>query len=303
MSFINKSVNYSQTSLLKKNILAPMLELYNSHLLKQNGINNTFSLSKNINSDMQYEHLIPNNNVKYYLCITKKTFLETNKTNKENYNILYFFPDDNKTNDKCNDKNINIITHTISDFYLEINNTFNDDLLFEGYLYKSNDKYEYLITDILVKNNTIISCEYELRFSLLSELIFNCKHSLKDLNNHLTINVHPIFNKSNENMIKIFRKNFIYKNDIVSIERIQNFKKQRFIEIKKSNDLKIVEFTKQTDVYNVYNNESNDYEGILYIKGIEDSQKIKKLFLSTTKINIQCKYNDIFSKWQPIFEN
>ena len=281
--------------------MAPLLELYNQHLLIQSSISNTFSLSKNVNSGILSEHIIPNNNLKYYLLVTKKVLLDTNKNNnKDNYNILYFFPDENKSNES---KSQNVVINTISDFYLEINNTFDDEFLFEGYLYKNNDKYEFLVTDILIKNNTVISYEYELRSALLSEIIFNCKSSLKELNNHLSINVHPVFDKSNENMISIFRTNFIYKNDIVAIERVQNFNKKRYIEMKKDNDFKVIECGKYIDVYNVYNKQSNNFEGILYIRGIEESKKIKNLFLTSNAITIKCKYNEHFSKWQPIFEN
>ena len=41
MSFINKSVNYSQSNLLKTKILAPILNSYNDFLLKKDNKKST----------------------------------------------------------------------------------------------------------------------------------------------------------------------------------------------------------------------------------------------------------------------
>ena len=129
MTFLNKSVNYSQTTLLKSSILAPLLKNYNEFLLRSKG--SSVVLNQDVNTGISYDYIIPNNNKKYYLLVTKKSQLEQNNTN---YNILYFFPDSHQ----CN-----LVKHENSDFYLEIDNTFKNDFLLEGYLYKQDDKYEY----------------------------------------------------------------------------------------------------------------------------------------------------------------
>ena len=70
---------------------------------------------------------------------------------------------------------------------------------------------------------------------------------------------------------------------------------------------KNIEKGKYTDVYNVYNYETNNFEGILYVKGIRESQRMKLLFNekytsdNNTKVKINCIWNQDFSKWQPIF--
>lgn len=298
MSFINKSVNYSLTKYLKTNILLPLLESYNNFLLNKNTLNNNNTFNKDINTGVSLHYLIPNNNIKYFLLVTNKNKLEQVK---DNYNIFYFFPDNQSV--KTYEDNNNI-KNTINDFYLEVDNKFNDEYLFEGYLYKSNDdndKYHFLLTDILIKNKNVIDLEYNLRYIMLNEILNKCV--LKELNNYVTINIHQIFDKYNENLIKVFHDNFIYKNDLCCIENIENFKKQRFLKSIHKNEIetKIIEFGKYTDVYNVYNTNSNNLEGILYIKGINESKQIKKLFKSNCRINLICKYNTNFSKWQPIF--
>ena len=328
MSFINKSVNYSQISLLKQSILSPLLNIYNEYLLKTKS--DCIGLNKDINTGSSFDHIIPNNNKKYYLLVTKKSLLESSTSTEakiqsrqgtsteakiqsrqgtlpmtnpsvrqgtSNYNILYFFPDDNNS---CNEF---IIKNTITDFFLEINNTFQDDFLFEGYLYKKDDdNYEYLLTDILLKNKSVIELSYELRYILLNEIIISVtREKLKDLNKHITINVHPIFNALNQNLIKVFCNNFIYKNEITYLENITNFEKIRLIgNTDKKDTEKYIAMGKYTDVYNVYNRNTNNFEGILYIRGIKESVKMKILFKNQKTIVLPCTFNINFKKWQPI---
>jgi hypothetical protein len=72
MSFLNKSVNYSQTTVLKENVLLPLLKSYNNFVLEKTG---EFSIDKDVNTGISYDYIIPNNNKKYYLLIMKKQLL------------------------------------------------------------------------------------------------------------------------------------------------------------------------------------------------------------------------------------
>lgn len=298
MSFLNKSVNYSQTDFLKSDILAPLLMSYNDFLTKKD---KKSDINIDVNTGISYDYLIPNNNKKYYLLITKKCLLEKNNYNNttnnttnnksKSYDILYLFPDQyNSEKDNC------------SDFYMEIDPIFNDEILLEGYLYKEQDKYSYLLTDILVKNKMVIDVSFELRYTLVNEIIKTVKmECLKELNNHMTINIHPIFDMENTSFIKIFRNNFVYKQQITAIEHVSKFVKKRYIDKIKTDDMKRLEVGKYTDVYNVYNSETNNDEGILYVKGIVESQRLKEMFKNTKTVVLKCSWNDRFSKWQPIF--
>lgn len=289
MSFLNKSVNYSQTNSLKE-ILKPLLQNYNEFVISKK---KETSLDKDVNTGISYDYLIPNNNKKYYVFITRKNLVDNQKTN---YEILYFFPDQYNTN---SDK---LETFSLFDFCLEIDCVFEDDILFEGYLYKKDDRYEYLLTDILMKSKNIIDVSYELRYVMLNEMIKNIgKEKLECLNNHMKINIHPIFDIENEKLIKIFKNNFIHKNEIDCIEKICYFTKRRFINVKSVDEnMKTIQMGKYIDVYNVYNANTNNMEGILYIKGIGESKKMKRLFENETAISLKCKWNQHFSKWEPI---
>ena len=294
MSFINKSVNYSQTVLLKTSLLAPMLNSYNNFLL--------FNKNKekdDIWSQLDY-NIIPNNNKKFYLLICKKSELDHSK---DNFNTLYFFPDNN-TEITFEHEKVN--SNHISDFFLEINNLFTDNFLLEGYLYNNNGSYEFLISDILFKNEVLINCDYPLRINLLNEIIMPIQKKLVHLNNHLTINLHPIFNSTNENIINIFNNNFIYAKELNSFECINNFYKSRYIKKfpqknEKEEVLKYIERGNYTDVYNIYNIDTGNSDGILYIKGLAESKLLKTKFKDNKNITLKCVYNNIFKKWQPSF--
>lgn len=279
--FVKNSVNFSETNLLKKSILLPILQAYNEIILKSNSIaiheSNSF--------------FIPNNNKKYYLLITNKINMK--------YKTLYFFPN--------NYEPINILEkNTVSDFYIEIDsNTLIDfkqsNYLFEGYYYNQSN---FLVTDILSIDSKIIDCDYSLRYSLINNL-FN-KTKLQNLNGHLSIGIHSIFdyNENYKDILSVFKHNFIFKNEINSIEIIKenNLEKIKcYNPNNKENANKIITKTKYIDVYNVYNIETNNKEGILYVKTLNDSKLLHELLNNLESINIKCKFNIHFNKWAPLF--
>jgi hypothetical protein len=248
-------------------------------------------------------YIIPNNSKKYYLYTIKKKVLEVCK---EEYDILYFFPD-NQCNNYCNHK---LEKYNISDFYAEIDSTFSDNYLLEGYLYVKDSKYTFLISDILAKNDNIMTCDYSLRMTMLNELLFKLNKNMSlYLNNNLIIGIHPIFHYEFENMIKIFYNNFSFKEQINAVEHIYNFNKIRYINtenMKTYNEPEIKKITKQrmADVYDVFNINTGDSEGILYIKGLKESKYLKKLFASgDEEIYHTCIYNTNFKKWHPLINN
>lgn len=286
MSFINKSVNYAQTILLKSSVLAPILKTYNEHVVEQMG---------NVNLSMTY-HIVPNNGKKYYMLATPKNNIESCK---EGYDILYFFPD---TIDQSQLPKTEVHHH--SDFYMEINGTFKSTFLLEGYMY--NDKNTYLVTDVLYANNQVVTVDYSLRHTLINELLIDL--NLSNLNDHMNIGIHPVFTSDNENMVKIFQNNFIFADSICAIEHIgkeYNIHKTMFITRSKcsSQDTCIQKFVQKgsyADVYNVFNEQNGDAEGILYIKGLRESKYMKELLKTQHVATINCSFNHHFNKWEPL---
>lgn len=299
MSFINKSVNFSQTDMLKRDYLAPLLEKYNIHMLIYGMYDKGIVMS--LESQMS-DMLIPNNNKKMYLYINNKNILDGGK---DMYNILYFFPDE--FTEMWYKKNGYCLDNSISDFYLETDCILKNSYLFEGYLYKREDKkVEFLISDILIQNDNIVTCDYALRYAMINEILYyDIKKPLKDLNNFITINIHPIVSKSNEMLLRVMKSNFIYKDQLCCVEHVVNFKKRRYVEdvMKGKMELKKIERGKYADVYNVYHESTNDKQGILYIKGIKESKNMNNLFMNNKeeRVVLKCIYNVKFSKWEPIF--
>ena len=292
--FLQSSCNYSEIHLFKSKILRPILESYNEYILKSK-----------INNFGDKYYMIPNNNKKFYMLITNKIEINSNNTNSK-YKILYFFPE------SCESKHsLNILEkNKISDFFVEVDNQLLVDFkyskyLFEGYLYNNEN---YLITDILFIDNKIVDCNYQLRYGLIFNLIK--KISTIKFNGHLNINIHPIFdfqdheNTNDNKLLSIFKNNFIYKDEINNIEIIENINLKKIrknaenLNKQSLNETCIKRITPfKSDVYNVYNIDNNNHEGILYIKSMNDSKHIRELIKNKNFIEVKCIYNTHFNKW------
>jgi hypothetical protein len=297
--FIASSVNYSETNLLKSKYLSNILELYNQEIISE---------SKTL-VDTAQKYIIPNNNNKYYLLIVNKQNITNNNINNK-YKIFYFFPEE------CQDNQSDILNkHFKSDFYVEIDNyktSFNNEnYLFEGYLYNLNGQKHFYVSDVLAIDSKIIKCDYSLRYSLIYKLLGH--QHLNNLNGHLHIGIHSIFELNSElydfnvqtsQLFNIFKNNFVFKDEISSIEHINeiSFKKYKeVVEVQRNNEHKIITKGKYIDVYNIFNKETNNNEGILYVKGLQDSKTLQKLFNNYEFIELECCFNINFKKWQPVF--
>jgi hypothetical protein len=268
-NFLKVSSNYSEVELVKSKLLRPILEKVNK-------------VKSEINYFDEKLYMIPNNNKKYYLFIFNKSEITSDH---KDYKILYFFPE-NQTN-------------TTSDFFMEIdkNSIFNrNNYLYEGYMYNGKD---FLITDLISVDNGVLDCEYNMRYSIITETI-----SMMELNGHLTINIHPIFSidtldDRSEQLYRIFEKNFKY-NEICAREMISsNSKEQRMcLEIYENVEKKLIKKGKLADVYHVYNVNTNENEGLLYVGKLEESLKLKNS-IKESEI-MMCKMNIKFRKWQLI---
>ena len=289
--FINSSVNYSETDLLKTKYLSNILELYNQQIIAH---------SKTlINNSKKY--IIPNNNIKYYLLIVNKNDITPNGINNK-YKMCYFFPHNNDGNPYN------------TDFYVEIDNyktTFTkNNYLFEGYLYSDGTSGKtFLITDVLAIDSTIIKCDYSLRYSLINKIMFN--QNLNNLNGHLSINIHSIFDIDGidgdiqtSQLFNIFKNNFIFKKEINAIEYVDEHSLKKNNQINQNDVLpekKRITKGKYIDVYIVHNIQTNNTEDILYVKSLNDSRKLRELIRESNFIELTCKYNHQFKKWEAIF--
>jgi len=299
--FLNNSVDYCEEYGIKRS-LCKYIQTYNKYLYN-------YKKGIHLNDNKDCELFIPNNNKKFFLYIFKH--------NVKNSYVLYFFPDKNC---KMYFSTFLLIKNTINDFFIECDIKFDDQsYLLEGYLYgNSSSKQHFLITDILFRNGNIIQSDYFNRLNLINELFFNKINKMNNINNVLSIGIH---NCINHFLINVFLNNFIWKNEIICIETIRNFEKTtEFLPVqdtnKKSEDQKIARKkiikTKVSEIYNVYNIETNDFEGILYINTLKTSRYLLSLFKEPSlsksctrqdhdEIIYDCTFNTYFQKWQIMY--
>ena len=234
------------------------IELYNSHNLR-NGTRN-----KQYNLDLYQTFYIPNNGLKMYCVIIN--------------NILYFFYTEESTG-KIKD-----------DFYIKIPNVFDKNYFIEGYLYGK----EYKVTDIMMINNDVISSNssntsYSRRYNLVHQ-IFNKQtlDKLINLNNKITFLVHPVFTEIIDNPQDEY------------IETVSGNSKcnTRVVLDNTFKGDKIIRRGKYSDVYHVFDAESLNEQGILYVKTLSDSLYLQKLFKDSPENRLQCIYNSKFKKYQ-----
>jgi hypothetical protein len=256
------------------------------HLLNEYNEKVKITNSSNIASDEYY--ILLNNSNKYFCYIFNKNDIIT--SDKSSYKIMYFFKND--------------YSH---DFFVEIDDTetFLHDCLLEGYIYESDTKKEFLATDILSLNDKIITNNYNLRLFILLEVLFYDIVKLQNLNGHININIHPYLHSDNQDFVEILSYNFKYNSQINSRELVDVYKFNK-IQYVINNDIqnsdKIIEKTNLQEVYKVYNSISNDYEGLLYIKTLQDSGFIHSLFNTNTKYKMNCSYINKLNKWTPILD-
>lgn len=286
--FVNSCVNYSESNQVKTTYLQPILEKYNQYLL-----------SKQVNkyaSNFSKKFVIPNNDRKYYLLVMN---------NNKKFTSLYFFPDSFNTTTKLNN-------FTQSDFFMEVEKCFEKGLyLFEGYMYNmahvSNNNY--LITDILYIDKDVVDCDFNTRLSLVHKIISTV--SLTNLNCSMDISIHPVFEYDEEtgerylSLLTIFKNNFDFRNEISSLEFVNSNivqKTRRTKQFVSEPSVKVLKKSKYIDVYNVFNKDSQNNEGILYVKGLKESKYLRKLFDKTEEdyLLIECDFNNDFHKWYPI---
>ena len=283
-NFLTNSSTFSESHFLKSKLLKPILESYNKLI----------AIYKSTFVDqMNFVRFIPNNGNKYYLFITDKS----NVTNdRSNYKIMYFFPEN------CETQN---------DFFIEteLNHFEKGSFLLEGYIYnQTTDEPTFLVTDLLYYKSQILDCDYTLRLKMCFDLI---RTGIYHINCFLNINIHPTFKchlnlDPHSPLLSVFKNNFLFAKEINSIEYVQErcittkTRKSEIKEFQNNISKKRVEKTKYSDTYKVFNIETGDAEGILYIKTLDDSKSMRELTRNHDSIIIECRFNKQFSKWSGV---
>lgn len=223
------------------------------------------SLGSDYNLELDTKYYIPNNNEKLYCIILNNT--------------MYFFS--NKGRDY--------------DFYIKLRGVFREDLLIEGYLYGN----KYLVTDLLMINGDIVTLSFIERYDMLFKLDYS---KLDNLNNKLTISLHEIYTELPTGISMGLSRRYVetvgYSTKINSL-----YKSDKGTGTDMDTDIeemKMITKGKYSDVYNVGNIQTNNQEGILYIKTIQISKNMREFFEKEEYALIKCKWNHTFNKFYPV---
>ena len=223
----------------------------------------------------KYNSYLASNGKQYNLQIHKTYYIPNN--NKKMYcivlsNIMYFF---SSNGNNC-------------DFFIKVRGVFTSDMLLEGYLYNEKD---YLVSDILMVNKVIVDKEYIDRYNMIFNFDFL---KLSNLNNKITLGIHDTYTEFPNEYSRSFVETITYMTKI----------NKQVIDFCSSIVPKIVRKGRYSDVYNVFSVETNNSEGILYVKTIDLSRKLRLFFErecdDDTDIIINCKWNSVFSKFEPL---
>lgn len=146
----------------------------------------------------------------------------------------------------------------------------------------------FLLHDVISMNNVFINpneINYETRFIILQNVY-------KQLENFdfFKIEIHPNIYSNNvhrDSLMNIFYNNFKYRNFYIDIS------KQSTVQNKK-----IIKDNNFSEIYNVYDIKTNNFEGLLRIKTLQDSINILEKYKNSSDKIFKCVFNHDFGKWQ-----
>lgn len=248
----------------------------------------------------EFEYILPNNGNKYYILVCSV----------QNFKGIHAIHHSILNTDFSSSEKIKTTTPT--EFSIELDSThpllkYYNGYLFEGFLYDSDtlNPYDFYITDILFtkKDRCILSLPYEMRYLNIMNL-FNDNFDMFN-NIDLTLNMKPsnIFPKTNFTDLLI--ENHIHKSKLTHIEYILNHiysKKNVALFNNQSKEQKILIKTDKTEVIEVHNKDTNNNEGILYIKNKTISHYLRDKLKQKDTILMTCIFNRKFNKWEPIID-
>lgn len=166
------------------------------------------------------------------------------------------------------------------DYYIKVHNVFQHDCLLEGYIYGDT----YLLTDILMVRGNVVREPYTARY----ELLFNFDYSkLSNLNNKLTFGIHDIYVDHTVDDSRPFTEKVGYASKL----------NKRVVVDCDTTVEKIIRNTKFSDVYSVHCIDTNNQQGILYVKTIKESAKLRHIFKKDDFLRFRCKWNPVFGKY------
>lgn len=161
------------------------------------------------------------------------------------------------------------------------------------------DKKILMVQDILVKNSQVVKVSYNLRYLIVLDLVFDTLMHEK-FHPKFKFRVSPQLEVGKTNL-DVFFSNFKYKLGGLGLMNDDSFQQIYYMieDVPKVKTFRIKK-TEFTDVYNVYDLETDESNGLLYIKTLKDSKWLREQ--DQDVLEIDCIYNTRFDKWSPYLQ-
>lgn len=287
--FLKNSLPYLEIDAIKKDILKGILEKCN------NAYKTHCTILETISKYDSQNHYIVNNNQKYYLLIFNY---------KPNYKTLYFFKAPSSA--PSPQPSDNTLVPTDDSFCIEIDGTYfpKKHYLFEGYMYVKDNIMTFDTTDVIYVDK-YINAKYSVRRALLHELLYDNLEHLVLLNWTLNLGIHHVL--TNRDLIPVFQNNCKFKEMMCCIETVPDNSVNKTIELYSvpciyGSVSKYITKGIYPDVYHVKDYYTNNDDGILYVKTLQDSVLMNKLFENgASEVVLEATFNNTLKKWSPVF--
>ena len=187
---------------------------------------------------------------------------------------------------------------------MELSDDLYDNTLFDGELYKNNNKWVFQINDILIYNN--INYRFKSlnnRLQVLND-IFQENYDFDTfkivLVKYYTLNYFIDFIENKNKIFDYKISGVLFKNNNDTNNYLYIFEENR---TKSKKIILDVEKTDLPDIYKLYCKKNNKIveHSIAAIPNLEISQNLKVLFSNTkSKLRFECNFNKNFNKYVPI---
>ena len=292
--------------------------------------------SYNIDSNYKYANIINKRSIRY---LSLQPHLISLKTNGSNY-FLFMTKINNLNTCLFIDRKIKqgyTYPRIISIKYSFDDAIFNDTLL-DGEIIKDNENnWMFLIGNIILHNGKLEKTNIVTKFNKLYSILSNnynpnneldiCPLRVKKLFTYedysklitqfipsLTYKIRGLYfntlNTQHCNHLFIYNsENKTIKNTTMKRKKendsIHRHSDRKCVNIEKNENLQtfIIRKNEKPDIYELFTVNTEENIGVAYIGKLSISKKIKKIFETSTEnkdIKMSCKYNDNFSKWEPI---
>lgn len=240
-------------------------ETLSGYLMQLNGVRD-IEISKEM-------YLVPATNERYLVYIT----------HNNNFVYYYFYSVIGRHFDFCIESDIMKVDKPIKEVILYC------------VLFETNDQKNICMISDVFWNKRKIDAKYDLRYFMMMSIVDELK--LRHIHPKYKFQVSPRLDVLCSNL-DIFEMNFKYKYTGYVLMKDSYEKEYKVLYQECKEKMLRIYKTEKTDVYKVYDIETNECYGLLFVKTLKDSKYLRVVLECKDFIEHTCKYNTDFYKWQ-----